>query len=61
MERIIADPSFMITRDEVNEILKPEKFIGRSREQVEEFLENCVKPVIDANKDILNEKGELTV
>jgi len=61
IERILNDSAFMITREEVDEILKPEKFIGRSIEQVEEFVENCVKPILDLNKDILNEKGELTV
>jgi adenylosuccinate lyase len=61
IDRIVADPAFMITREEVDEILKPEKFIGRSSEQVDEFIQNCVKPILDANADILNEKGELTV
>ncbi len=61
IERILNDAAFMISREEVDEILKPENFIGRSSEQVDEFLTNCIKPIIDANKDILNEKGELTV
>ncbi len=61
IELIIGDPSFMISREEVDEILKPEKFIGRSIEQVEEFIEKCVAPVLNANQDILNEKGELSV
>ena len=49
IERIIGDPAFMITREEVDEILKPEKFIGRSVEQVEEFITNCIKPIISYN------------
>jgi len=57
----LNDSAFMISRDEVEEILKPEKFIGRSIEQVEKFIENCVTPILEKNKDILNEKGELTV
>lgn len=58
-ERILADDSFKITREELDEILKPESFTGRSEEQVEEFIENNIKPIIDANKDILNEKVEM--
>lgn len=61
IERIIGDPAFMITREEVNAILKPEYFIGRSISQVEEFLNNCINPILDKNKEILCEKGELTV
>lgn len=60
-ERIISDPMFKITREEMQAILKPENFIGRSIEQVDEFIKECVKPILDENKEILNEKAELTV
>ncbi|NLZ45897.1 MAG: adenylosuccinate lyase [Clostridiales bacterium] len=46
---IIKDPMFMITREEMDLIMKPENFIGRCPQQVDEFIENCVKPVIKAN------------
>lgn len=58
MEKIIKDEDFKITKEEADAILKPENFIGRSIEQVEEFIQNCVKPILDANKDILFEKPE---
>ena len=34
-------------------------FTGRSEEQVEEFIADFVKPVLDANKDILGEGFEM--
>ncbi|HHX57431.1 MAG TPA: adenylosuccinate lyase [Clostridiales bacterium] len=58
-ERILADDSFKITKDELDEILKPESFTGRSEEQVLEYIEKHIKPIMDANKDILNEKVEM--
>ncbi len=58
-ERILADDSFKITKEELDEILKPESFTGRSEEQVEEFIEKHIKPIMDANKEILNEKVEM--
>ncbi len=58
-DRILADPMFMITKEEMDSIMKPENFTGRSSQQVEEFVAECVKPVLDANKDILNEKFEM--
>ena len=61
IDRILADPAFMITKEEVDEILKPELFTGRSQEQVEEFIVNCINPILEKNKDILCEKAELTV
>ena len=48
-ERILADPMFMITKEEMDKIMKPENFIGRCPQQVDEFIENCVKPVVEAN------------
>ncbi|MCX7657625.1 MAG: adenylosuccinate lyase [Oscillospiraceae bacterium] len=60
-ERILADPMFMITREEMDAIMKPENFTGRSSEQVEEFIKDCVRPILEKNKDILNEKAEISV
>ena len=54
-ELILADPAFMITKEEMDNILRPENFIGRCPQQVDEFIAECVKPILDANKDILNE------
>lgn len=58
-DRILADPMFMITKEEMDDIMKPENFTGRSAQQVEEFVSECVKPILDANKDILNETYEM--
>lgn len=46
---ILADPMFMISKEEMDAIMKPENFIGRCPQQVDEFIESCVKPVLDAN------------
>ena len=61
VERIAADPAFMVTREEIEAILQPEKFIGRSAEQVEEFLTDIIQPLLDEHADVLGEKEELTV
>lgn len=61
LDRICADPAFGITRAEAEEILDPAAFTGRSGQQVEEFLRDVIRPVLDANKDLLGEKAELKV
>ena len=61
IDRIVADPAFMVTREEVEAILEPANFIGRSKEQVEEFLSELILPLLDANRNVLGEKQELTV
>ena len=61
VERIAADPAFMVTREEIEAILQPEKFIGRSKEQVEEYLAGIITPLLEENKELLGEKQELSV
>lgn len=60
-DMIVADEAFKITRQELDELLKPENFTGRSEEQVEEFIADYIKPILDANADILDEKVEINV
>lgn len=60
-DMILKDEMFMINKEELDAILKPENFTGRSSEQVTEFIETCVKPVLDANSDKLNETAEINV
>ena len=61
VDRIAADPAFMVTKEEIEAILQPEKFIGRSAEQVDEFLTDIIQPLLDEHADALGEKEELTV
>lgn len=61
VDRIAADPAFMVTKEEIEAILQPEKFIGRSAEQVDEFLTDIIQPLLDEHADVLGEKEELTV
>ena len=61
IDRICADPAFRVTREEVEAILQPEQFTGRSQQQVEEFLSEIIRPLLRDNADILGEKQELHV
>jgi len=61
IERIISDSSFNMSADEIQSILKPENFVGRAPEQVDEFIEDYIQPILDANKDILGKHVELSV
>jgi adenylosuccinate lyase len=58
-DMILADPMFMITKEELDAILQPENFTGRSEQQTEEFINELIKPILDANKDILGESFEM--
>jgi adenylosuccinate lyase len=58
-ELIEADPLFMVTKEELDAVLKPENYTGRSSQQVDEFLAECINPILEANKDILGENFEM--
>ncbi len=53
LDRILNDPAFGLTKEELDAIVAPEQFIGRAKEQTEEFINEYAKPVIEANRDIL--------
>lgn len=59
IERIIADSAFNLTKDDIQNILKPEKYIGRANYQVSEFIEEYVIPALKDNK--MSDEVELTV
>lgn len=61
IERIANDKSFNLDIDDIKAVLKPENFIGRAKEQTEEFLADYVSPVLDKYKDILGEEAILNV
>ena len=61
LELIAADDSFGLSLEELQATMKPERYIGRAPEQVEAFLKNVVKPVLDANADQLGVKAEINV
>ncbi|MBE6901350.1 MAG: adenylosuccinate lyase [Ruminococcaceae bacterium] len=60
-ELIANDPAFNITKEEIEEMLIPENYVGRAPEQTAEFLAEFIQPVLDANGDMLGEKAELSV
>ncbi len=61
LERIAADPAFGMTMEQLEAIMKPENFVGRAPQQVEEFLAEVVNPILEANKDELGLKAEINV
>ena len=46
IDLIAADPLFGMTRAELTAHLEPERYTGRCPEQVTEFLQECVNPVL---------------
>ena len=61
IERILADDYFNIDKVRLMEILDPKNFVGFAAEQTVDFIETEVKPIIEANKELLGLNAELHV
>lgn len=61
LERIAADEAFGVTLEELEKILKPENYTGRAKEQAEDFLNECIKPVLEKYADVESDKPEINV
>ena len=61
LELIAADPAFNLTLEELKRTMDPAKYTGRAKEQTESFLANVVRPVLDANKELLGLKADIKV
>ena len=61
MERVCGDPAFGLTLEEGMALLRPENFTGRAPQQVEEYLEEVIEPILEANRGLLGDKAEIQV
>lgn len=61
LDRIAADPAFGMTREQLDELMKPELYTGCAASQVEAFLANVVQPILDDNRDALGLQAEINV
>ena len=61
LELIAADESFGMSIDDLKACMNPINYVGRSVEQVDEFLSEVINPVLEDNKDILGMTAEINV
>ena len=61
LELIANDDAFNMSLEDLQKTMDPSKYVGRSPEQVDEFLAEEIKPILDANKDILGLSAEINV
>lgn len=61
IERIAADESFGMSREEILSLIDPKAFIGRASEQVDEFIESTIRPITEAYGELLGLDVEIKV
>ncbi|MBO4678639.1 MAG: adenylosuccinate lyase [Lachnospiraceae bacterium] len=61
LELIAESDAFNLSLEELNGFMNPIDYVGRSVEQVEAYLSDVIKPILDANKDLLGLEVSLKV
>lgn len=61
LELIANDPTFPMTLEDLQATMEPSKYIGRSKEQVEEFITEVINPILEENKALLGIKADIKV
>jgi adenylosuccinate lyase len=61
LELIAKDPMFNVSLDELKAKLDPMKYVGRSKEQVEEYLEEVIAPIIAESESDLGMTAQINV
>lgn len=61
LELIAADPSFNLTLEELKQTMDPKKYVGRSKEQVEEFVKEVINPILEEYKECLGITADIKV
>ena len=61
LELIAADPAFGMSLEDLQKTMEPSLYVGRAKEQVDNYLANFVNPVLEANKDLLGMTAEINV
>ena len=61
LERIAKDPSFNMTLEQLQKIMKPENFVGRAPQQTEEYIREVIQPILEENKEVLGLIVEINV
>ena len=41
--------------------MEPSRYVGRAKEQTEDFLNECIKPVLEKYADVESDKPEINV
>jgi adenylosuccinate lyase len=61
LDLIAEDPMFNLTREELEKTMDPTKYVGRCPQQVVEFVEECISPILEEYRDELGKTAQINV
>ena len=61
LDLIAEDPAFGLSREELQKTMEPMRYVGRAPQQVDEFLKEVIRPVLNENAEVLGMTAEINV
>lgn len=61
LELIASDRAFGLSLEDLKKAMEPSRYVGRAPRQVDEFLEEVIRPVLEANREALGMTAEINV
>ena len=61
LELIADEPMFNMSAEELKKKTDPMKYVGRAPEQVDAYLKNVIRPMLDENRDVLGMHADINV
>ena len=61
LELIAGDDEFPMGLSELEAAMQPDQYVGRAPSQVEEFISEIVRPVLEQNRELLGVTAEINV
>ena len=61
LELIAADDSFGLSKEELETTMDPQLYVGRAKEQVDAYLDQVIKPLLEQNQEYIGGKSSISV
>ena len=61
LERIAGDPAFKLSLEDLKKSMDPARYTGCAQAQVEKYLKNIIRPILDSNRELLGVSAEINV
>ena len=61
LELIAADPAFNLSLEDLQKTMDPTKYTGRAAYQVDQYLNNVIRPLLEENKELIGITAEINV
>ena len=61
LDLLAADPAFGMTLEELEKTMDPARYIGCAPHQVERYLNEVIRPILDANSSLLGVEADIKV